>query len=542
MKKLIYILLFVPFCFFGQTFEVGDSVILRNWESSVGVIQEIRDHKSNKNFKVKIYSDSGIFTRWASYTSIIPFQSEKNEVVFNTTESLNVENSLFLDLIDTTESLSVEHYLFLDLIGTLSECDTKSYTSKFKSLLDKYNLTCNNNVEFKNIIIENGVFLIEGLLNNELVLFEYDDVVDFFKFDDLYHVSDTGFYSWLQKNHHDIVFNGKLNTKVAAKLTNLSIEKLYSWSEEFNIQNLDGINYFTGLDSLTIRNISLLKLPELPKELKYLDCGINNLSTLPDLPKGLVYFDCSFNNLSSLPTLPTGITDFDCSSNNISNLPLLPNGLKKLNIGSNSISNLPDLHNELIHFDCSSNNISHLPKLPVNIEFFDCSYNNIDNLPNLPKGITELHVESNNITHLPELPVNLKVFDCASNNIKQFPKLPFSIESFDEQGFISNDLSEVSVPIYKLFKTENIYALIKLNTRNGKISQVHFSLSSDDFEGELTINKYSLVAPNQEVTGRFNLYPTNNSYNFILLDQVDGRTWQVQWNNERSKRFISRIK
>ncbi|WP_452218351.1 hypothetical protein [Lacinutrix undariae] len=102
------------------------------------------------------------------------------------------------------------------------------------------------------------------------------------------------------------------------------------------------------------------------------------------------------------------------------------------------------------------------------------------------------------------------------------------------------EVQQLEVPIYKIFPTENTWALLKLNTRNGKIWQVHFSISND-FEGELPLNTYSLVLPDEEINGRFALYPTPNMYNFILLDQIDGTTWKVQWNNERDKRFIRRI-
>ena len=44
-----------------------------------------------------------------------------------------------------------------------------------------------------------------------------------------------------------------------------------------------------------------------------------------------------------------------------------------------------------------------------------------------------------------------------------------------------------------------------------------------------------------ERNGRFFLYPTTNIYNFILLDQIDGRTWQVQWSIEKSDRMVLRI-
>ncbi len=41
--------------------------------------------------------------------------------------------------------------------------------------------------------------------------------------------------------------------------------------------------------------------------------------------------------------------------------------------------------------------------------------------------------------------------------------------------------------------------------------------------------------------GRFFLYPTTNIYNFILVDQIDGRTCQVQWNSKAELRGINHI-
>ena len=41
--------------------------------------------------------------------------------------------------------------------------------------------------------------------------------------------------------------------------------------------------------------------------------------------------------------------------------------------------------------------------------------------------------------------------------------------------------------------------------------------------------------------GRFFLYPTENSFNFLLLDQEEGRVWQVQWNIDADKRAVVRI-
>lgn len=37
------------------------------------------------------------------------------------------------------------------------------------------------------------------------------------------------------------------------------------------------------------------------------------------------------------------------------------------------------------------------------------------------------------------------------------------------------------------------------------------------------------------------LHATTNYYNFVLLDQIDGRTWQVQWSTDSNKMMVLRI-
>jgi hypothetical protein len=95
--------------------------------------------------------------------------------------------------------------------------------------------------------------------------------------------------------------------------------------------------------------------------------------------------------------------------------------------------------------------------------------------------------------------------------------------------------------IYQLFSTPNVWTFIKLDTRNGKMWQVHFSINNDKFEGQLVLNSNPLVSEEDEIKGRFTLYKTENIYNLLMIDQIDGRVWQVQWNSEQDKRFISRL-
>lgn len=115
-----------------------------------------------------------------------------------------------------------------------------------------------------------------------------------------------------------------------------------------------------------------------------------------------------------------------------------------------------------------------------------------------------------------------------------------TIQEVENQIEKKVESQQLDVPIYKLFPTENYWTFLKLDTRNGKIWQVHFTIS-DGYEGELVLNSSSLIWDGKEISGRFNLYPTNNMYNFILLDQLNGKTYQVQWNSDENKRFVSRI-
>jgi hypothetical protein len=118
----------------------------------------------------------------------------------------------------------------------------------------------------------------------------------------------------------------------------------------------------------------------------------------------------------------------------------------------------------------------------------------------------------------------------------------FSANSQEKQTTPFQEIQNSENSVFKIFPTQNYWTFLKLDTRNGKIWQVHYTISKEGFQGEKILNSDSLLWPSDgETKGRFTLYPTNNIYNFILLDQINGNTYQVQWNNEQEKRFVSRI-
>ena len=96
--------------------------------------------------------------------------------------------------------------------------------------------------------------------------------------------------------------------------------------------------------------------------------------------------------------------------------------------------------------------------------------------------------------------------------------------------------------VYKLFPTSNMWTFLKLDTRNGRIWQVQFSVKGSEYRYEIPLSDFFLVEADKEINGRFTLYPTSNVFNFILLDQIDGRMWQVQWGTESDERGIVPIK
>lgn len=120
-----------------------------------------------------------------------------------------------------------------------------------------------------------------------------------------------------------------------------------------------------------------------------------------------------------------------------------------------------------------------------------------------------------------------------------------NIDSDSTSSYITALLEDIDMKIhkvdannrYKFYPTENMYNFLKLDTQTGRIEQVQWSLDTDK-EGSIIINNEDL----SWISGSlFELYPTQNIYQFLLLDKSNGRTWHVQWGMEDNKRWMRRI-
>ncbi|MGM9763599.1 MAG: hypothetical protein ACI3ZQ_06230 [Candidatus Cryptobacteroides sp.] len=105
-------------------------------------------------------------------------------------------------------------------------------------------------------------------------------------------------------------------------------------------------------------------------------------------------------------------------------------------------------------------------------------------------------------------------------------------------------ISQHTAPCYKLYPTDNMWTFLELETFSGRIWQVQYSIKGADYRFKTFLNRESMIPfydATGEYAGRFELYKTQNMYNFILLDTENGNTWQVQWSTEDQGRTVLRI-
>lgn len=99
-------------------------------------------------------------------------------------------------------------------------------------------------------------------------------------------------------------------------------------------------------------------------------------------------------------------------------------------------------------------------------------------------------------------------------------------------------MSQLREPEYKLYPTKNMYNFLLLNTRTGQIDIVQWSTNRENRFVYTLSHEVRRKSWQESISGRYILQPTENTYNFILLDQIDGHCWQVQWGFDRDERLV----
>ncbi len=111
----------------------------------------------------------------------------------------------------------------------------------------------------------------------------------------------------------------------------------------------------------------------------------------------------------------------------------------------------------------------------------------------------------------------------------------FSVHAADKMKFETDPPQRLEVR-YRLFKTGNMWNFLELDTQTGRLWQVQFSVDNDNNRTRTPINTEALVADGKN--GRFTLYPTDNMWTFLMVDQDSGRIWQAQFSIDDENRGI----
>lgn len=260
-----------------------------------------------------------------------------------------------------------------------------------------------------------------------------------------YTINDTALVSRLQVVVPEAMAGNVLDTTHTSVL-NLSYLDLHATY----VANLDGVRFFTGLDSLNVRSTDITQLTDLPAQLKGLNCAFTPLTTLPeDMPNSLEYLNCayaelaqlptnwpgslrelnaSYNNLTGITSLPPTVELLNLSGNGTTAISSLPGSLLDMSVQSNALSSLPDLPSGMVKLNAAANVLTTLPQLPPALEILVLSYNELTTLPALPDGLKELYVPVNNISDLPDLPPSLLKLSAGENGITSVPTLPANME------------------------------------------------------------------------------------------------------------------
>ena len=91
---------------------------------------------------------------------------------------------------------------------------------------------------------------------------------------------------------------------------------------------------------------------------------------------------------------------------------------------------------------------------------------------------------------------------------------------------------------YKMYRTSSIYINLKLDTATGEIMAVQIGMDKKSSRMEYVIcEAMTNIGSDTDNIGRYELYPTGNYYNFILLDTAFGAIYQVQWSTNREECF-----
>ena len=108
---------------------------------------------------------------------------------------------------------------------------------------------------------------------------------------------------------------------------------------------------------------------------------------------------------------------------------------------------------------------------------------------------------------------------------------------------ITDNIKDDVEPVgrYKLYPTHNTYNFLRLDTATGLIWTVQWNTSYKNRFASYVNEKRLDLFSEQERIGRFELQKTENIWTFLLIDTIEGSVWQVQWGLDKKDNMILKI-
>ena len=316
-------------------------------------------------------------------------------------------------------------------------------------------------------------------------------------------IPDPNFVNWLTLNFPECMDGNMMNTQCQSVLGTTNVV----CSNE-DISDLEGLQYFTGMEQLQAQQNNLTSFPPLPVpnsitsiDVRYNDIlsisyipesvfvlklsGNENLSSISYFPVDLDYLyidDCiSLLEIPDLPApnmntfsrdrtpqlplqeLPLTLSYYAISACGLAEIPEVPPYLFSLNISNNDLGNQSsflDISEYLNYLNISNTNMSALPALPDGLVTMKANENQLTELPVLPASLENLQVYSNPLTSL-ELTTNIVVLWASGCDIETITPnyLPNCVELLVSSNNLTENIQTANEMVFYDIATNSISCL-----------------------------------------------------------------------------------
>ena len=99
---------------------------------------------------------------------------------------------------------------------------------------------------------------------------------------------------------------------------------------------------------------------------------------------------------------------------------------------------------------------------------------------------------------------------------------------------------QVDIERFKLYPTTNMWTFLELDTATGLVWQVQYSADNDNERFKTILNDI-VLNDSEQLNGRWKLYPTQNMYQFLLVDVMGGAVIQIQWSTDDNRGIVGYI-